>query len=177
MTSRKGSRAGGAVASLNRSARRFATQHVVASSRANEGSKKGSIMSKRTAEEIAARCFTVHPPPCEKCGDAWNVHEVDLEGPASCDACDCADYVGPTVREHYQSQVAQAIRAQMDRADEAEAGLAESRAVTAGLAEGAWVWQGDGFDELESMSDGMAVTMTAGKLRELLAEAQQKGIT
>ena len=67
-------------------------------------------MGKRTAEEIAARCFTVHPPPCEKCGDGWNVHEVDLEGPAPCDACDCASYVGPTVREHYQSQVAQAIR-------------------------------------------------------------------
>ena len=68
-----------------------------------------------TAEELAEQCFTVHPPPCKTCGDFWNAHEVDLEGPAPCEACDCEAYNGPTVREHYQGMVAEAIQDQMDK--------------------------------------------------------------
>lgn len=30
-----------------------------------------------------------------------------------------------------------------------------------------WAWVGDGSDDLDSMSDGMAVLITAGQLREL----------
>lgn len=44
------------------------------------------------------------------------------------------------------------------------------KAARAGGAVGPWMWQGDGDDDLDSMGDEMAVRITAGQLRQLLAE-------
>ena len=68
--------------------------------------------------------------------------------------------VDPAI-EKMQDAWAEAIR-ERDQAREA-AGAAQ--------AVGAWMWTGNGEDELSSMSDGMAITMTAGALKQMLAHA------
>ncbi len=68
---------------------------------------------------------------------------------------------GPVVaREHYEEAIRQRDEARV-------------AAASASLSGPPWVWQDDvGADDLDSMSDGMVLTMTAGTLRALISKSQ-----
>jgi len=65
-----------------------------------------------------------------------------------------------------QGMTDQAIR----QCDEIEDERDEARAAAQAAISGAWIWQAEGND-LASMSDSMPVTLTAGMLRKMLAQA------
>lgn len=68
-----------------------------------------------------------------------------------------------------QGMTDQAIR----QCDEIEDERDEARAAAQAAISGAWIWQAEGND-LDSMSDSMPVTLTAGMLRKMLAQAAVK---